>query len=82
MDVDFINSEHAPLLFIAGGNDHILPPAVERENYDKHAKHSQPFTAYRELEGRCHWTCGEPGWADVVDLALAWARAPMVGEVG
>jgi len=25
------NHERAPLLFIAGGNDHILPPAVQRE---------------------------------------------------
>jgi hypothetical protein len=27
--------------FIAGGNDHILPPAVQHENYKKNAKHSE-----------------------------------------
>jgi hypothetical protein len=34
---NFANDERAPLLFISGGNDHILPPAVQHENYQKNA---------------------------------------------
>lgn len=44
---NFANDERAPLLFIAGGRDHIRPPAVQHENYTKNAKHSAAITAYK-----------------------------------
>lgn len=79
---NFANDDRAPLLFIAGGNDHILPPAVQHENYEKNAKHSQAITAYKLFEGRSHYTCGEDGWEAVADLALDWALTPTPGELG
>jgi pimeloyl-ACP methyl ester carboxylesterase len=79
---DFANSDRAPLLFISGGNDHILPPAVQRENYEKNAKHSEAVTAYKVFDGRSHYTCGEDGWEAVADLALDWALAPTAGDLG
>ncbi|MEU1201539.1 alpha/beta hydrolase [Streptomyces sp. NPDC005813] len=78
---DFANDDRAPLLFIAGGNDHILPPAVQRENYEKNAKRSAAITAYKLFPGRSHYTCGEAGWEDVADLALDWALAPTPGTL-
>jgi pimeloyl-ACP methyl ester carboxylesterase len=71
--VDFKNPNRPPLLFIAGGADHIMPPSVNRSN----AKHYQTpsVTDYHEFPGRSHWTCGEPGWEQVVDYALSWAAA-------
>ncbi|PFG41516.1 alpha-beta hydrolase superfamily lysophospholipase [Isoptericola jiangsuensis] len=62
----------APLLFIAGELDHIMPPAVNRSNA-KHWERSPSLTEYRELAGRDHWTCAAPGWEEVADLALEWA---------
>lgn len=79
---NFANDDRAPLLFISGGNDHILPPAVQRENYDKNVKHSTATTAYRLFDGRCHYTCGEDGWEEVADFALEWALNPTPGEFG
>ncbi|MFD8141950.1 alpha/beta hydrolase [Streptomyces sp. NPDC059708] len=79
---DFTNGDRAPLLFISGGHDNILPPAVQRENYEKNAEHSRAVTAYRLFEGRSHYTCGEEGWEAVADLALDWALAPVPGELG
>ncbi|MEE1770002.1 alpha/beta hydrolase [Streptomyces sp. JV185] len=76
---DFANDDRAPLLFISGGNDNILPPAVQRENYEKNAKRSKAITAYKLFDGRSHYTCGEPGWEAVADLALDWALAPTPG---
>ncbi|MFF9573009.1 alpha/beta hydrolase [Streptomyces sp. NPDC014685] len=76
---DFANDDRAPLLFISGGNDNILPPAVQRENYEKNAKRSKAITAYKLFDGRSHYTCGEPGWEAVADLALDWALAPIPG---
>ncbi|WP_231123815.1 alpha/beta fold hydrolase [Nocardioides sambongensis] len=69
--VDF-KADRAPLLFIAGGKDHIMPPSVNRSNA-KHYRHSPAVTDYHEFEERDHWTCGAPGWQEVADHALHWA---------
>jgi pimeloyl-ACP methyl ester carboxylesterase len=78
---NFANDERAPLLFIAGGNDHILPPAVQHENFKKNTKHSEAITAYKLFPGRSHYTCGEDGWEAVADFALSWALNPRAGEL-
>ncbi|MFI6757630.1 alpha/beta hydrolase [Micromonospora sp. NPDC050417] len=72
--VDFRNQHRAPLLFIAGGADHIMPPSVNRSNAH-HYKAPGTVTEYREFPGRSHWTCAEPGWEQVADAALDWALA-------
>lgn len=64
--------DRAPLLFIGGSVDHIMPPAVNKSNA-KHWEKSPALTEYHEFEGRGHWTCGEPGWEAVADYALEWA---------
>ena len=69
--VDY-SADRAPLLFIAGAEDHIMPPSVNKSNY-KHYKKSPALTEYVELEGRDHWTCAAPGWEAVADQALDWA---------
>jgi pimeloyl-ACP methyl ester carboxylesterase len=70
--VDFHNAERAPLLFIAGGADHIMPPSVNRSNAH-HYQADGTVTEYHEIPGRSHWTCAEPGWEAVADKALEWA---------
>jgi pimeloyl-ACP methyl ester carboxylesterase len=69
--VNYKNDSRAPLLFIAGGEDHIMPPSVNKSNA-KHYKDTL-VTDYHEFPGRSHWTCGEPGWEQVADYALDWA---------
>jgi len=69
--LDF-SADRAPLLFIAGEKDHIMPPAVNRANA-KHWERSPALTEYVELPGRDHWTCAAPGWEEVADRALTWA---------
>jgi len=69
--VDY-SADRAPLLFIAGSKDHIMPPAVNKSNA-KHYKKSSALTDYHEFEGRDHWTCAAPGWEAVADYALEWA---------
>jgi len=72
--VDYDNDDRAPLLFITGGSDHIMPPSVNRSNA-KHYKKSAALTEVFDFEGRSHWTCAEPGWEAVADKALEWATA-------
>jgi pimeloyl-ACP methyl ester carboxylesterase len=69
--VNYQNDARAPLLFIAGGEDNIMPPSVNESNA-KHYK-SDTDTDCKVFPGRSHWTCGEPGWAEVADYALDWA---------
>jgi alpha-beta hydrolase superfamily lysophospholipase len=70
--VDIDNDDRAPLLLIAGGADHVVPVAVDRET----AKHYAKLTAvtdYKEFPGRSHFTVGRIGWEEVADYALTWA---------
>jgi len=78
---NFADDDRAPLLFISGGSDHILPPVVQEHNYKKCAKHSSAIAAHTVFPGRDHFTCGAPGWEAVADFALDWALAPVAGEL-
>jgi pimeloyl-ACP methyl ester carboxylesterase len=70
--VNFANATRAPLLLIAGGNDHIAPAAVTKANFKLYSK-SKARTDYKEFPGRSHFTLGEKGWEEVADYALTWA---------
>jgi pimeloyl-ACP methyl ester carboxylesterase len=72
--VDFSNDERAPLLFIAGGEDNIMPAAVNQSNAH-HYRRSKAVTEYKEFPGRSHYTIGQPGWEEVADYTLDWAIA-------
>ncbi|PRY47431.1 alpha-beta hydrolase superfamily lysophospholipase [Geodermatophilus tzadiensis] len=72
-------ADRVPLLFIAGGEDHIMPPSVNRSNA-RHYERSPAVTEYHEFEGRDHWTCAAPGWEAVADHALEWALAHAAGS--
>ncbi|MFJ6416751.1 alpha/beta hydrolase [Paeniglutamicibacter sp. NPDC091659] len=69
--VDY-SKDRAPLLFIGGEKDHIMPPSVNKSNAKHYAK-SPALTEYHEFAGRDHWTCAAPGWEEVADYALGWA---------
>jgi len=72
--VDFRNDRRAPLLFIAGGIDHVSPPSINRSNVKRYRK-SSAVTDYKEYDGRSHLTLGQDGWEVVADHALAWAAS-------
>jgi alpha-beta hydrolase superfamily lysophospholipase len=64
--------DRAPLLFIGGGKDHVIPAKVSRTMAAKYQK-SNAMTDYKEFPTRSHFTAGEPGWEEVADFALSWA---------
>jgi pimeloyl-ACP methyl ester carboxylesterase len=73
--VNFKNEDRPPLLFIAGSEDNIIPPAVNQSNV-KHYRHAKSPTDYKEFEGRSHYSViGAEGWEEVADYALQWAEA-------
>ncbi|HMG39959.1 MAG TPA: alpha/beta hydrolase [Acidimicrobiales bacterium] len=71
--VDYKNDDRAPLLFISGGEDHLMPPKVQQSNA-KHYK-SATITETREYEGYAHLLPAQDGWEAIADYALDWALA-------
>ena len=69
--VDFKNDSRAPLLFISGSEDHLMPPKVQRSNA-KHYK-SDTITEVKEFEGFAHLLPAQEGWEEIADHALQWA---------
>jgi pimeloyl-ACP methyl ester carboxylesterase len=69
--VNYRNDQRAPLLFISGSEDHLMPPRIQRSN----AKHytSNTITEVREVAGRAHLMPAQSGWEGVADDALSWA---------
>jgi pimeloyl-ACP methyl ester carboxylesterase len=70
--VDYHNDNRAPLLFVSGSEDHLMPPSVQRSNA-KHYKSSKTITESKEYEGMAHLLLAQKGWEEVADDVLAWA---------
>ena len=74
LQLDFKNENRAPLLLIAGGSDHVVPAAVDRQASKRFEQKSDALTEYKEFPDRSHFTVGQAGWEEVADYALDWAR--------
>ena len=77
--VDYHNDDRAPLLFISGGEDHLMPPSVQRSNA-KHYK-SNTITEVKEYEGKSHLMPSQEGWEEIADYALDWALSHATAKV-
>jgi pimeloyl-ACP methyl ester carboxylesterase len=68
--VNYDNPDRAPLLFVSGSEDHLMPPSIQQSN----AKHyrSDLTTEVKEFEGP-HLLPAWRNWEEVADCALAWA---------
>ena len=70
--INYAKPDRPPLLFIAGGVDHVVPASVNRKNAKKYRS---GVVDVKEYPGRTHYTVGQDGWEDVADFALAWAES-------
>ncbi len=62
---------HAPLLFTAGSEDHIVPASMNRKNVSKYT-HKGSITEYKEFAGRTHSVLNQPGWEEVAEYVHGW----------
>ena len=69
--VNYHNDARAPLLFISGSADHLMPPSVQRSNAN-HYK-SNAVTEVKVFEGFAHLLTAQKGWEEIADYALDWA---------
>jgi pimeloyl-ACP methyl ester carboxylesterase len=77
--VDF-HRPRPPMLFIAFGEDHIIPPKASRHNEERYDD-AASITEFKLFPGRPHFPAA-PGWDEVADYALAWAVAHAHQTVG
>ena len=77
--VDYKNDDRAPLLFVSGGEDKLMPPKVQRSNA-KHYKSKQTVTEVKLYEGYAHLLPAQEGWEEIADFVLDWALGQLSGE--
>ena len=70
-------NNRAPLLLIAGSEDHLIPPRIVKANLRAY-RHSTAVTEYKEFPGRTHFIIGQSGWEEVANFSLRWARGQEV----
>jgi len=71
--VNVRRNSRAPLLMIAGSQDHVMPPSVIKANVRAY-RHSTAVTEYKEFADRTHFIVGQSGWQEVANYALDWVR--------
>ncbi|SDX52304.1 Lysophospholipase, alpha-beta hydrolase superfamily [Geodermatophilus africanus] len=72
--VDYANDDRAPLLFVSGGEDHLMPPSVQRSNVE-HYRSPHTLTEHEEYPGFAHLLPAQDGWEAIADHVLDWAVA-------
>ncbi len=75
--MNYHNDDRAPLLFISGTQDHLMPPSIQRSNLRHHP--SNTVTEIKEFDGP-HLLPAQAGWEEVADYALDWALAHATGS--
>ena len=69
--VNFRNEARPPLLLVAGGSDHIVPPQINRANYGRYLP-AQAAVTFKEFPGRGHWIIAQDGWEEVAAYIAGW----------
>lgn len=66
-----LSKPHAPLLFVSGGRDRVIPGKLERMNARAYAP-GAGVVDFKEFPGRGHLICVEPGWEEVAAYVEGW----------
>lgn len=69
--VNFRNGGRAPLLIIAGEDDHVVPASTVRRNYRAYAR-SSARTDFLAFPGRTHWLIAQDDHEEIAQAAMAW----------
>ncbi|MES0808092.1 alpha/beta hydrolase [Roseibium sp. SCPC15] len=65
--VDFSKAK-APLLFLSGSEDKVVPPSTSRTMADRYGD----LAEFAEIPGRCHYMQLESGWEHIAQQSLDW----------
>lgn len=68
-----LDRPHAPLLFIAGEEDAIIPASLSEKNARAYTD-SSSIVDLKTFPGRGHFICGAPGWEEVAGYVGDWVQ--------
>lgn len=66
-----MHKPHAPLLFIAGEKDNIIPASLNLKNYKAYTDKNS-VTDFKLFEGKSHYIVAENGWQNVAAYVQQW----------
>jgi len=69
-----VEMPHAPLLFIGGEEDQIIPYELNRRNAEAYTDELS-IVDFKAFPNRGHWICGQPGWEEVAAYISEWLQA-------
>jgi pimeloyl-ACP methyl ester carboxylesterase len=78
--IDF-KKPHAPLLMIAGENDHITPASLNKANFKRYQASKPSVTDFKAFAGRNHFLVGAEGWEEIADYILNWLPQQQIGRL-
>ena len=64
---------HAPLLFIGGGEDNIIPASLNEKNAKAYTDEVS-ISEFKEFANRGHYICGQTGWEEVAEYISDWLQ--------
>ncbi|MEO3406792.1 alpha/beta hydrolase [Mucilaginibacter sp. CAU 1740] len=62
---------HAPLLFIGGEEDEIIPYELNEKNAKAYTDEIS-ITDFKAFPNRGHWICGQAGWEEIANYISEW----------
>ena len=62
---------HAPLLFIGGEEDQIIPYELNKRNAEAYSDEAS-IADFKAFPNRGHWICGQAGWEEVARYISEW----------
>jgi pimeloyl-ACP methyl ester carboxylesterase len=68
-----VEMPHAPLLFICGEKDQIIPASLNQRNSEAYTD-KVSISEYKEFANRGHWICGQEGWQEVAEYIYHWLQ--------
>jgi pimeloyl-ACP methyl ester carboxylesterase len=69
-----LNLPHAPLLFIGGEKDEIIPYDLNQKNAESYTDEGS-IVDFKAFPNRGHWICGQTGWEEVAAYINNWLQA-------
>ena len=63
--------EHAPLLFIAGGKDHIIPASLNKRNFNSY-KNKNSVVDFKQFDDNNHFVVSLPNWQTTAEYIYNW----------
>ena len=67
----------APLLFVSGSEDHIMPASLNKKTYKRYKKKGSKTAVidYKEFKGTNHLAMSQPNWKNDADYIITWVNS-------